>query len=196
MVFFFHPEVYPQVEGRQESERKLKTKKRVMESFSVGRGIPTFTVEEEIRIMNKQEKNMSWRRYSCFIEQVRWSDERVNLRVEGEHQDWIMKMHWRHSWGWTWSLRGSVQQHSGSQGRGLEKVDWIRKSETIHWEKEGSKRQRSSSQNKHMKEKKERRHKSLHFFLLNPKYFSAEQLENIPLCKSAKNCIMKYHSPT
>ena len=40
---------------------KTKNKKKRMESFSVGRGIPTFTVEEEeIRIdVNKQEKNMS-----------------------------------------------------------------------------------------------------------------------------------------
>lgn len=76
---------------------KTKNKGRRMESFSMGRGIPTFTVEEEIRIdLNKQGKVEEGTPVSQSGKPGDLMRER-EPEVEGSTRGGVMKMHWRHS---------------------------------------------------------------------------------------------------
>lgn len=105
-----------------------------MESFSMGRGIPTFTVEEEeIRIdLNKQGKVKEGTPVSQSGKPGHLMRQH-EPEVEGEHQgrgnEDALEAQLRPDLplaGWCCSAAFR------SQGRGLEKVDWIRKSDTTH----------------------------------------------------------------
>ena len=112
---------------------KTKNKGRRMESFSMGRGIPTFTVEEEIRIdLNKQGKVEEGTPVSQSGKPGDLMRER-EPEVEGEHQgrgdEDALEAQLRLDLPLAvWFCSAAFR----SQGRGLEKADWVRKSDTVH----------------------------------------------------------------